>query len=363
MNGFDGNSPASAATADKVINWGQIVQFLHELGAHRRLLFVIVAAFLLIGVALYARSAPSYKATAVIGPPGPSPSDTFMSSVGGSAGSTLGAARRLLGGASTQSSTDPFQEYMQLLQSVRLARVLIDKDHILQTIFENSWDAKNKKWLPPSALSRTVGGVKRLITNRPQKTAPDVDSLLAFFQKNLDVASASNGITTKFSPLLGGSSYVTVSLTLDDPKKAERVLSLILLEADNLIRQDLHKDISARLVFLNAEASKVMVSDQREALIGVLSGQEQLQMMIEADHRFASTLIDPPYASDQPTSKGLFYYCVMAIILSFMTWVALVYLSARSCAVCAFVARLERATYVVRLIRHGRTETRLEPEA
>jgi hypothetical protein len=145
-------------------------------------------------------------------------------------------------------------------------------------------------------------------------------------------ALAVESANSKADSLLSGvsSTYSRVTFTYGDPQQAEKLLNLILHEADEIIRQDQRHDVSARMAFLGREIPTVTVSDQRESLIALLSNQEQLQMMIEADKRFASSLIDPPYASQWPTSPGpIVGHVAIAIVLSVFVWAGLVFAAMR----------------------------------
>ena len=280
------------------IAWEFAVRFWPELWAHFRFFLISAVVFVVVIMAQYLSIKPSYTAIAVIGPPGPSPVNSFIGNTNANS-----VASRLLGGGGGGATNNVFQEYLQLLQSVRLAKVLIDKHHLLQTMHLGNWDKKNNRWRSSNTGFSVINELKHLLGRRI-KDHPDVDDMVNILHGQLKVSVPGNSIGARLSPLQMASPYPTVSFVYDDPQKAEQILNLILLEADNIIREDMRRNVIARLTFLNAEAPKVTVSDQREALIAIESQQEQLLMMIEADQRFASTFIEPPYASLNRTSPG-----------------------------------------------------------
>lgn len=334
------STPASQDTGDETFSWDLIAQYLHALRVRIRLLIVLTILIVLLVLGAYTFMSPRYAAEAVIGPPSPSPTSTFMTGSGSSTNAAGSLARRVLGGAS-QSGNDPFEEYVQLLRSVRVANLLIEKHHILQIVFAKRWDAANNRWLPPGKVSRALSALNAGL-NRPVSGDPDIESLNAFLDKNFGISAVSGSSGATPSPL-SATAYLRVSLSFDDPKNAEDILSLILTEADNLIREDLRRDVAARLAFLQSETGKVMPSDQRDALISVLSQQKQLQMMIAADQRYASTLVDPPHASKFPVSPaGPLTIIMSAILLSFAAWIVLIYLGLKFSPFGRFVARTDR---------------------
>ena len=89
--------------------------FVAELRRHFRLLAALIAVFLVVGIALYISKTPVYTAVAIIGPPGPSPTNAMMA--GMTSGGATSVARRLIGGGTGSGGNDPYQEYLQLLPS------------------------------------------------------------------------------------------------------------------------------------------------------------------------------------------------------------------------------------------------------
>ena len=190
--------------------------------------------------------------------------------------------------------------------------MLVNKDHILPDIFPEQWDANNRRWYPrDNLIAQSVDTARRLL-RRPVKPAPDVDDLMKFFDQNLNV------------DLSLETSFATVTLKLRDPAEAERILNLILLEADNIIREDKRRDVSARIAYLNTALERLTLADQKPELIAVLSEQEQEMMMIESDHRYASVLIDQPHAPLKPTSPVPTVDAAIAFGLSCLAWFGLV---------------------------------------
>jgi hypothetical protein len=125
-------------------------------------------------------------------------------------------------------------------------------------------------------------------------------------------------------------SFATVTLKFRDPAEAERILNLILLEADNIIRQDKRRDVSARINYLNDTLARLNLADQKPELIDILSDQQQEMMMIESDHRYASVLIDPPHAPLKPTSPVPTIDAAIAFVLACLAWLGAVRLTPQS---------------------------------
>jgi hypothetical protein len=254
-----------------------------------------------------------YTATAIVGPADNS-DRPFGDLAGGLSGGLGGIAKHLhVGGAlGQQSGDDPFDEYTALLTSNRLASVLVQKDHVLPEIFWQEWDPARNDWRPrDDFLSRNINYLKTLL-RRPLKPAPDEEDLKKFFKKNL---AADSSLETSFA---------TVTFRFHDREGAERVLGLILREADNIIREDKRRDVAARIAYLDAALVHLTLADSKPELIAVLSEQQQEMMMIESDHLYASKLIDAPYAPLTPTSPSPVIDGFIAIGAACFLWLVLV---------------------------------------
>jgi hypothetical protein len=273
----------------------------------------ILVAFMAVVVLIVLFKPPVYTATAIVGPADNS-DDPMEQGLGAAMGGLGGVAKHLhVGGMLGQAGlADSFDEYTALLTSNRLAGILVRKDAFLQQLFADAWDPVHKRWLPrDSMLDQTVDFAKHLL-GRPVKPAPDQDDLSKYFEENLNV-----------DPSLE-TSFATVTLKFGDRAGAERLLNTMLLEADNIIREDKRRDVSARIAYLNAALVNLMLAEQKPAMIDILSQQEQEMMMIESDHLYASILIDTPHAPLKPTSPSPIIDSAIALALACFAWLAAV---------------------------------------
>jgi len=318
-------------------DWRTMRKFFSQLCDYYRLYFVILVILGAVGLLAYAAIKPVYTAVAIIGPPNPSPMSSLLSGLTGGDGSTSGIARRLLGGQTgAGAANDPFQEYLQLLQSNRLATALVEKDNLLPKIFPDEWDATNNRWRPPGVLHNLLGAAKRLL-HRPVKDHADSDDLKTYLENHFGVSEVTTRRSSVFS---AGSAYMIVAFSFTSPQEAEAILNTILHRADEIIREEQARDVLARISFLQAELPSVTQTEQREALITTLSGQEEMKMMIKADQRYASTLVDTPHASPTPTSPMSPGRMLIGILfLSAFVWGTLVGLETRSKIVRSAISR------------------------
>jgi hypothetical protein len=275
--------------------WTRSVEFLRQLRIHYPLYFLFLFLFLALSVTMYIVVKPTYTAIATIGPPGQSPVTSLLSGIDGGAGQSV---RRLLGGSSSGAGADPFQEYLQVLHSSRLASELAEKDNFLPKLFSRSWDAEHKQWKQSGNANGFIAVLKRAL-HRPIAGHPDADTLAEMLPHTFLVSQAPSSAASILSM---GSSYMVATFRYSAPREAEDMLNAVLSRADTIIRQEQQRDVLARISYIETELPNVTQAEQRDSLIQILSSQEELQIMMVADKRFAFTMIDPPHASPIPTS-------------------------------------------------------------
>ena len=298
----------------EILSWARLRS---ELRTYYLLLAALVFVFLAGLIVFVVVGKPRYTATAIVGPADNS-DQPFGAGLSGALGGSLGGIAKHLhvGSMLGQSGLDDtFDEYSSLLTSNRLANILVQKDHILPEIFPDDWDPVHSRWLPhDDVFHRSIDWLKGAL-HRPVKLAPDQDDLEKYFEQNLIV-----------DPSLE-TSFATVSFRFRTPDGAERLLGMILREADNVIRADKRRDVAARIAYLNTALEHLSLADQKQQLIDILSDQQQEMMMIESDHLYASTLIDTPHAPVKPSSPSPIVDSAAALLLAIVSWLGLVRLA------------------------------------
>lgn len=269
---------------------------------NRKLLFPYIAMCVLLGVAYMHVAEPSYTVKATV-----APAPDQSGGLGGMAAGLLASAgssglSSLLG----STSDDHFQAFLTLLQSNRLATKLASNDDILRTVFYERWDADAHQW--NNGPLRQVANVVKGILGLQVKAAPDADDLYEFLNDELVIKRSFQN------------SLVEVDLNFRDPAAGARIMNAILYDADSIVRQDSYRDVSARLLYLEKHLPTITVADQREAIITVLSGQQQSMMMIHADALYASTLIDTPRAPSKPSWPNLVLVLILSVIIATILW-------------------------------------------
>jgi hypothetical protein len=327
---------------DGPADFQKYIKYLSSLRQRARVtipLFAIILAVMTTWwLLIYCFGSAVYSAEAVIGPPGPSPSNSMLMSMG-SVG-IGGEAGRILGGASS-GGNDPFQEYLQLLPSPRLRAELDEKDHFLTQVFPQSWNAHTNTWKPPGSVHSIVAAIMHLL-KRPTADHPDLESLGRYFGRYMNISpSASAGRSSALNMAGLSPGFVRISLDANDPRRAEHLLNVMLHRADEIIRQERLADIKARIDYIQKSLPIVTEADQKKTLIQILAQQEELEVMLVADKRYAHVLVSNPYASPVPVSPmSPIRAAIVSIFLSLTLWVALLSIEGKSELLKKVIARL-----------------------
>jgi len=300
-------------TANAEPNFEYILALYRRARSHWKLLPLVTMVILVISFVIFLIWPRSYTASATL-VPGSSLGSTESSGNAGSALSAL-AGRSLL----SSSTVSPFDMYISILDSKRLANRLAEKDSFLQIIFWPRWDSVNNRWKPAnSGRLHAIGSFVKPIFGLVQKDHPDADDLAPFLSKHLVIATKES--TT--SPL---SSITRVSFEFGDPQLTQQLLRIILTEADSILRANRRDDVRSRIAYLNKALQTTALADQHEALTNILSAQEEEYTVLEADKFYAITLLDPPNVSPVPSSPSPILFFGGAVFSSLLIWFGLIF--------------------------------------
>ena len=282
-------------------------------------LLVILIAIAAVLVLAYVHAAdPVYRAGAALTPP----KDPLLNAAGLAGMSTTSnlasIGRRLglgMGGGGAADDSGLFDEYTRVLQSNRLAERLAGSPAFLALAFPRQFDGrtghlrKREGW-----LAATATAVKVFLGLLPV-TDSDTDRVFKFLTDNLSISSPHDP-TTNISE---------ITLRFDDGATATKLLETILVQADTLMRADKRQDIAARIAYLQDQLGKITLEEQRTALISLLTLQQSTMMIIAADHRYASYVVESPYAPQKPAWPTLGSVIGLILFIGVLGWIMAIY--------------------------------------
>jgi hypothetical protein len=280
----------------------------HELRSHYVSLIVLIGLSLAAGVAIIAMDMPEYTAVATLGA-APSPLSDLTSMTSGLSDVLGSGITRQLGlGRRAGGQSDTFDQYVELLKSNRVAERLAQDPNVMHAIFYTRYDWERHRWKSSGSIRSVVKKWVKGVLHYSDNPVPGVDDVVKYLTANVTVDA----------PLT--SSFVTVSLISESPEKARWLLSTLLFDADSIIREDKRRDVAARISYLDDTLPAVTQTEQREVLSTILSDQQQTMMMVRADERYASAVVDPPYASPMPTEPRIMNVLGIMFLLAIVCW-------------------------------------------
>lgn len=283
--------------------------FIGRIKANWRLLVPLLAIAGVLSIVYLNIVQYTYTAQAVIGPS--TSQQSQAASLAGVASSLAGGMGGMLSGLLGGSQDNRFQEVLALLNSHAMAEALYQKNWVLATVFPNKWDAATNSWKSSGGPIRAVKDSVKAVLSLPIEKHPTADDLYTFLQKKLTVTQPFN------------SQLVTVSLVAGSRQSAVRLLHTIIAEADQMLRERQTVDEQTRIAYLESLLPRVHVSDQRTALITLLSSEQQTMMILHADKYYAIGLVDPAAAPRSLRSPKAGVVLALAIVISLMLWIAL----------------------------------------
>ena len=251
---------------------------------YRWMLLLGALAGLLLAVGVEIVSTSRYTATVVLAP---AANRTEMPQLKGGLAALSGLAGGKLGGGNV-SSMDRFGF---LLTSTRLTAYQIANRQILRVLFPERWDATLGRWKEPSGLMQTVAGGIKTLFGIPAWLPPDEFAVAKLYERSLAQGK------------VGDTELVRLSYTDKDAARAERVLRWIVADANEIVRADAALRARQQSVYLREQLRTSTIQDYRDALLALLSQEEQTLMLSSSQLPFAADTVEGGATSLIPTSK------------------------------------------------------------
>jgi hypothetical protein len=279
-----------------------------------KLLFVLLGVSAVLTLIYVHLSDPLYMAVAALTPP----KDALLDAAGLQGASGIASITKKLGigGGPTNGNEDLFDQYTRVLRSYRLAGALTNRPEFLALAFPKYYDPKTRHLKPRAGFSAMAADGVKAILGLPLVSDSEEDRVFRFLKENLSI-STPHEATTDISE---------ISFRYDDRYASQRILDIVLEQADLLMRADRHKDIASRIVYLENQLTKTTFEDQRESIISLLTTQQNTMMVITADHRYASYIVEPPHTPQKPSWPDIPSEAGLIVFLALTFWGGAIFL-------------------------------------
>jgi Chain length determinant protein len=277
-----------------------IKHFITAIRQRSRIVWAAVLLCVLIGAALAILPPPQYTISFVVYP---SQSSGDKSGLSGTLSSLAAPLAGLIGSSAT-SDVQPFDLFMELIVSPRLAQKLIDQDkEVLPKIFYKEWDPVAKKFHPPHDPISTITRIFDYVFGLPAYEPPSASRLATWMQDNLVITA------------INSTSMNQISFNTPYPQFGQRFLKEMASQADGVIRDEALKLTDVQIAYLENKLAQVQTVDYRQTLLGLLSGQETTRMSINKDLPYAAAVLQNSFSTDLPTSPNPLIIMLIAIFV------------------------------------------------
>lgn len=262
-----------------------------------RMIGVVVAIFLAIGVLYLHLAVYRYEVTMQVTPVTQSPEVL--------PGNLQNLAS--MAGLNLPSSSDEgaFQLYMTALLSRRVADELAKNTELMRQLYPRDWSEAAHAWRTPHSPTHELSnGIKWLLgVPTPPWQPPSGADLALLLNQTVSIEK------TRTSPV------ITVSVITPTAQLGIELLQELHNAADKALRDDTLKRTRENIAYLRTELSQTTVADYREAILRVLADQEKQQMMASSNVSYVAQMFGSPVATPHPVSPNALVVLTIYLVL------------------------------------------------
>ena len=227
--------------------------------------------------------------------------------------SQLTGAASLIGVNVTSSSDNRSQQVIQLIQSRKFVKHLLSFDNILTSLMApGSYNLTTKELvLDPEIYDLTRNQWK----GDPKDDGTTEPSYLDVYAEYMD-----NVLTISQDAASG---FILINVRHISPVFAKDFLSLVIQEANNILRsKDLDESTEA-LNYLKSQLAETSVLDLRESINALIESQLEIQMLANINEDYILIEIEPPFIPEKSVSNDKRLIVIFSTIIGAMLGVLL----------------------------------------
>ena len=228
----------------------------------------------------------------------------------------LGGLASLAGVSLPTGGSGDFAKFQALMKSEELAVKLTDDDRIMRSVFKSEWDDAQHAFVQPERgqVGEIVSQVKYALTGdeAADYRAPDAARLSNVISGNVSLSEDNN------------TGFLSLSMEVVDSEFAAYLLQKLVVETDNMLKEDYIKSGSQALAFYQDKIGRARSQEHREALAKMIASEEQKQMLASRDGPFVAEVIIGPATSLNPTSPKSSLVLALSIVLGLFFGMAVV---------------------------------------
>ena len=217
----------------------------------------------------------------------------------------------------TQSAGD-YNQYVVMLKTKEIARIIFKKEKLIRKLFLREWDEKQKIFTrkEPGRRTLAIRYIKELLTGQVSRgyEAPNPARLKVLIKKTFQIS------------LDKKTNYITIKAEDRHPKLVTKLLLSMIDETDRLFKQKFLQQADDTLQFYQNKLAKTRSQEHRQILATLIAKEERKILLATRDAPFVAEIITGPNTSINPTSPkpkiilllgfvlGLFLSCGIIIV-------------------------------------------------
>lgn len=176
------------------------------------------------------------------------------------------------------------EQFDVVLKSRELTNVIVRQYNLLPFLFENSWDAENKRW---------------------KKKPPKLEDIHKAIQNLLKVAPDKK------------QNILKVTFESKDPKMAQTILNYYIVGLSEFLRQQVLEDSAAQQKLLYQQLAQTTDPLLKNKLYDLIARQIEKEALARVQKYFSFNVIDPAYLPEVKFKPKRAQICMLSVVVAF----------------------------------------------
>ena len=269
-----------------------IGEIVTELWSRRRLLLTVMLGAGVLAAIISLFLHPTYRATVLMSPPEKSTDTGGLAALAGQFSGLADLAGVNLGGGDVDQS-------MALMTSRQFTEQFMQKEHVLEVMYADHWDAVGKRWKGGDESHGFAAGVAWLTgklgtqSATPLRSAGGGPSLWVAYKKFDALRKISKDKKTNL---------ITLTVDWKDPVTAARWANDLVSQVNLLARNRATASADSSIAFLQSEIANTHVLEMQQTIYRLIEREMRTKVSANVHQEYAFRVLDPAVPPEERES-------------------------------------------------------------
>jgi len=235
---------------------------------------------------------PKYESKLII-----SPKDSQSMSFGPDVGNFSSIYTSLFGGSTK------INLLVNVIQSERLASLMLSTGDFAQVIFNTQWDTERQTWKAAPGLVPSIFGRLRDLGGLDSWYPPDASDMAAYLTKSIVIAPDKE------------SGAFIITFAHKDPKFAQRTLHTVYNMAEGILSEEEINRSNTRLRYFDQLLESSTNLNIRNTVIALADSERRNIAILQSGEHVASNLVQDATLPEKPSSPALLIFILVGIAI------------------------------------------------